>query len=174
MYIPWPHCYCPPQCPWPVPGTPQSPIAARTPGCSCCPCRCRCFSANKRWVNLIFKNCPLLTSFGSCRHSPSTQNLYWWSPSGRSMMVTKSPWLLTIGNAFQPEKVPLMNTCFPPPSHLNTVGNASFFSASSSTGSGFGIRGFDTVPSLIVLARGRDSGINSGSGCGVSKARVFV
>lgn len=48
------------------------------------------------------------TNFGSWRHSPSTQNLYWWSPSGRSIIVTKSPWLLTIGSVFHSENVPLM------------------------------------------------------------------
>lgn len=65
----------------------------------------------------------VLTSPGSCLHSPSTKNLYWCSPSGKSIIVTKSPWLFTIGNVFHPVNVPLMYTCFPPPSHLKTVGS---------------------------------------------------
>ena len=34
-----------------------------------------------------------LTSDGSWTHCPSTKNLYWCSPSGRSRMATKSLWL---------------------------------------------------------------------------------
>jgi hypothetical protein len=37
-----------------------------------------------------------LTWLGSCSHLPSTTNLYWCSPSGKSTMTTKSPSLLTI------------------------------------------------------------------------------
>ena len=82
------------------------------------------------------------TSVGSCIHSPSTRNLYSCSPSGKSTIVTKSPWLrketelywlkkqtkgcyvylFTIGIVFQLENVPVMCTFLPPPSHLNTVG----------------------------------------------------
>lgn len=35
-------------------------------------------------------------------------------------------YLLTIGNVFQFEKVPLMQTFLPPPAHLKTVGNLTF------------------------------------------------
>lgn len=35
-------------------------------------------------------------------------------------------YLLTMGSVFQFEKVPLTYTCFPPPSHLNTVGRTFF------------------------------------------------
>lgn len=91
--------------------------------------------------NVIF----IITRPGSCLHSPSTKNLYWCSPSGKSIIVTKSPWLLTIGRVFHSLKVPLMNTCLPPPSHLNTVGRnfLSFF--------------LTLVPSETVLERGRGS-----------------
>uniref|UniRef100_A0A182T2A4 Uncharacterized protein n=1 Tax=Anopheles maculatus TaxID=74869 RepID=A0A182T2A4_9DIPT len=111
------------------------------------------------------------TSFGSCFHSPSTRNLYWWSPSGMLMMVTKSACDFTIGSTFHCENVPLMNTCLPPPSHLNTVGSVVDWGSSSwgppapppapptPAGISDGV-----VPSDMVLDRFLGSRVNSGSG----------
>uniref|UniRef100_A0A182THF8 Uncharacterized protein n=1 Tax=Anopheles melas TaxID=34690 RepID=A0A182THF8_9DIPT len=88
------------------------------------------------------------------------------------MMVTKSACDFTIGSTFHCENVPLINTCLPPPSHLNTVGSvldcSSSCCASSSgpppppappPGTSDGV-----VPSDMVLERFRGSRANSGSG----------
>lgn len=95
-----------------------------------------------------------LTPVGSSVHWPSTQNLYWCSPSGRSTMATKLFWLradttasyndnknkrpddqaATLGErpyllfsgilVAQLLKEPDTKTSLPEPDHLNTVGRA--------------------------------------------------
>lgn len=62
----------------------------------------------------------------------------------------KSVYLFTIGRVFQSENVPLIKTCFPPPSHLKTVGKT---------------LSFTFVPSETVAERWRVVAVYSSVSC---------
>mmetsp|Transcript_24614 Transcript_24614/g.53021 ORF Transcript_24614/g.53021 Transcript_24614/m.53021 type:complete len:227 (-) Transcript_24614:88-768(-) len=62
----------------------------------------------------------------SCRHSPSTMNLYWWYPGGKlttQLYRPGDPSTVCIGTvSTQRVKDPHRNTWFPPYRHKNRVG----------------------------------------------------